>query len=492
MRSRITIIAALLCLSWMPMSAQQGKKGGAQQDARIDSVEARLDSVIAILAGHEGRLGMIENGQQLQNADRTRIETEAATDRARIEARLDSLIAALQGGQPPDTAQPPDSIPPATGDTAYIAALTATTAAIRGVWTNDSTHTYDFDIRDAATNVRIGVTRDVYSPYTFTVNRRTNDLDVNVIIQDYLLPRQQGSYQGELWIKPVTIPGTGAAPPIPPDTTQPPPSGGAVPAFAADIAIGAQPGPNEPPGFTQVDPTRGGNWDVLFDYGEHRECSPVDGRCFFNPSRDTDPSMNGFVLRNTWPTGFGDESLWPGSRGRSGGTRGHLQTPNLPHTQSYISVKFKFDPNIQLGPTGLKIIGVGSVRANMIAAWILALDNSHRLTLDNKIYCGDMQCPGSPRTVRTNFNFVGDVLYHMEVLTKVNSAAGVPDGEVTIWINNVQRLHLTDVMFYGDTIGRAGDARWVNGVLLDPIPSTRVPAPENWVKYDDLYTSTRP
>jgi hypothetical protein len=474
------VAGALIGLLWSPAWAQQGKKGGALQDSRIDSVEARLDSVLTVLAGHEGRLGMLEAGQQFQN-----------TDRARIEARLDSLIAALQGGQPPDTTQPPDTIPPATGDTAYIAALTATTAAIRGVWTNDSTHTYDFDIRDAASNVRIGVTRDVYSPYTFTVNRRTNDLDVNVIIQDYLLPRQQGSYQGELWIKPVTIPGTGAAPPIPPDTTQPPPSGGAVPAFAADITT-AGPGPNEPAGFTQVDPTLGGNWDNLNDYGENRICSPVDGRCFYDPAQGTDPSMSGFVLHHTWPTGFGDNSLWSGTAGRSGGTRFHLQTPNLRHTESYISVKFKFDPNIQLGPTGLKIVGVGSVRANMISAWILALDNSHRLTFDNKIFCGDMQCAGSPRTVRTGFTFVGNTLYHMEVLSKTNSAAGVPDGEVTIWINGVVQLRLTDVVWYGDTVGRAADARWLNGVLIDPIPSTRVPAPENWIKYDDLYTSTRP
>jgi hypothetical protein len=272
----------------------------------------------------------------------------------------------------------------------------------------------------------------------------------------------------------------------------PPPSGGAVPSFAHDIAIGSQPGPNEPSGFTQVDPTAGGNWDVLNDYNGTNLCSPVDGRCFPTPERATDPAFpNNPLLKHTWPTGFGDDALWAGTRGRSGGTRFHLQTPNLHHTESYISVRFKFDPNIQLGPTGLKILGVGSVRANMISAWVLATGFNHRLTFDNKIFCGDFQCTGSPRQIGSSFQFVGNTVYHMEVLTKANSVAGVPDGAVSIWINGTRVLHATDVMFYGDTNQRAGDARWLNGVMIDPIPSARVPAPENWIKYDDLYTSTR-
>jgi hypothetical protein len=265
-----------------------------------------------------------------------------------------------------------------------------------------------------------------------------------------------------------------------------------VPSFATDIALGSGPGPNEPAGFTQVDPSLGSNWDYLYDYSEHRECSRVDGKCFFNPAQGADPSFgSGALLQHTWPTGFGDDSLWPGSKGRSGGTRVHLQTPNLHHTQSYISFEFKFSPNIQLGPTGLKIMGVGSVRRNLISAWVLATGFNHRLVYDNKIFCGDFQCAGSPRQIYSNFHFDGGTLYHMEILTTVNSAAGVPDGTVSIWINGTRVLHATDVIVYGDTVGPAGDARWLNGLLLDPIPSARVPAPENWVRYDNLYVSTR-
>jgi len=476
MRKLLMLCALLVAL---PVQAQQGKKGGAALDARLDTLtvelaveRARIDSVIAALAGHGGRLATLEAGQQVQNTDRTRIE-----------ARLDSLIAAL-AATPPDTV-PPDTIPPippATGDTAVIIAQDASSVTIEATWTAQPV---DETLKTRPSDPRLNV-RDAVSPYTFTAPKQAaRSLLVAIERWD-----RTGTpvYLGDDTLAVIDIPASGA----PPDTTTPPPSGN-IKQVAQDIVGG--PGPNEPAGFTRLDPSVRGNWDILYDYGQHQECSPVDGRCFQNPSRATDPSFpNNPGLRNTWPTGFGDDSLWPGTRGRSGGTRINFLDTSLRTREGYVSVRFRLSPNVQIGPTGLKIVGIKKPKRGGSAqmAWILATGmGAGQLTLDQKIASGDFQSSNSPRTVRSGFHFAADTPYYLEVYVKTNTAAGVPDGIATVWLNGVRRIHLTDVVWYADEVTEAAKAKWVVGALIDPIPSARVPAPENWVKYDDLYVSTR-
>ena len=74
---------------------------------------------------------------------------------------------------------------------------------------------------------------------------------------------------------------------------------GSLKQVAIDLTNNAGPGPNEPSGFAQLDPTVAGNWDILYDYGQHQECSPVDGRCFQNPALGTGTFGHGPLLHHT-------------------------------------------------------------------------------------------------------------------------------------------------------------------------------------------------
>jgi len=464
----------------------------SQVDAQgvVDSgLQSQIDAQGVVDSGLQSQIDaqdVVDSGLQSQ------IDAQGVADsglQSQIDA-LDARVALLEAGSPP----PPP--PPPAGDTVVVTSMDSVTVFYTASWQDYGDPDYIIRLRWASDGSRCDIV-DCVPEHPVNgivglsldgiVNRGSVDRTVDVFLV------HSGTTSSGVLIGTVFVPldpnsgggGGGGG------------GGGSLKQVAIDLTTSAGPGANEPPGFTQLDPTVVGNWDILHDYGAHQECSPVDSRCFFNPAQGTAAFGHGPVLHHTWPTGFGDDSLWPGTRGRSGGTRLNFLDTSLQMQQGYISVKFEMSPNIQIGPTGLKIVGIkkpkwgGGGSAQM--AWILATGmNGGRLTLDQKIASGDFQTPESPRGVSSSLVFTSGVVYHLEVYVKINSAAGVPDGIATVWVNGVQYIHVTDVVWYADEIGEAAKAKWVVGALIDPIPSARVPAPENWIKYDDFYVSLKP
>ena len=399
---------------------------------------------------------------------------------ASLQAQIDSLkalLAAFECECDGGPVEPP--IPPVTGDTAVIVADSASSVTITATWTAQPV---DEALKTRENNPRLNVA-GATSPYTFTAPKMSAARSLLVAIERWDRSGASPVYIGDDTLAIIAIPARSGG------GGTPPPSG-TIKQVAVDLTNNAGPGPNEPAGMTRLDPTVRGNWDILYDYGEHQECSPVDGRCFPIPAR----ASGAYDIEHTWPTGFGNDAQWPGTRGRSGGTRlNHLDT-SLQTRELYVSVEFRYGPNIQIGPTGLKIIGIKKPKRSGSAqmAWILATGmNGGRLTLDQKIASGDFQTPNSPRAVRSSLSLQSGVDYHLEVYVKTNSAAGVPDGIATVWVNGTRHIHVTDVVWYADEQGEAAKAKYTVGSIIDPIPSARVPAPENWIRYANWYTSTR-
>ena len=233
-------------------------------------------------------------------------------------------------------------------------------------------------------------------------------------------------------------------------------------------------------------------WDMLTP---HTETSPVDGDQHTNFEIVHDPAFpNSPVIQNTWGDGFGDRTLWPGTAGRSGGTRLRKHQSNSGWQEAYISFLLRLDPAFSSGPVGYKVIGVMNGRNARQMLWVLITGSNHKWQLDQKIFKDDGQDlpAGSPRQVNAGgASAVFNTIQQIELYTKLCSGAGVADGIFTLWVAGVQRIHVTNIVNYTNLLGRASTADEIGGITLDPIPSTRNPSPENWLRYDDLYMSVK-
>lgn len=270
------------------------------------------------------------------------------------------------------------------------------------------------------------------------------------------------------------------------------------------------PGPNLPAGMTFFNNgafdnddgaqmiSQGWTWlNVPSDM--HRETSPTaPNDTATNPTLVTDANFpNPTVLQNIWPQDFGDDARWPGSKGRSGGTRVFYRDGGVTPKEFYCSFRLRLDPSsFNVAPTGYKVVGFMINRnGGSQLLWLMCSTSNNRLNFDQKIYQNTGQHPSSPRIIQSNptKNLTGGVVYWIEVYVKVNDSPALPgsagaNGIIRLWVDDVQHLNVSDVTFYTEG-GTSADH--VNGFKIDPIPSLRVPANRNFVRYDDVYLAVR-
>jgi hypothetical protein len=265
---------------------------------------------------------------------------------------------------------------------------------------------------------------------------------------------------------------------------------------------------NEPAGLTKLlelsfsDPTwqapRSQGWDMLFPPTTYQNCGIGDGTgdsvCMDPETMDDAGFPNSPVGQHTLPQNFGDNNLWAGSAGRSGGTR-------MSHTEGrvkeiYASFRVRFDPAISfVGGGGFKILGLSIRRPTAgpaVGLWINATGSSPTLGLEanqkqfGRAPNGDLV--STPLVTRRNGALAADEVLFVEAHAKMNSAANLPDGILRVWVDGTLLVDLANVIWFEET---TVSPQWFSGVWWDPIPNVRSPAPENWIRMDDIYASGR-
>lgn len=250
---------------------------------------------------------------------------------------------------------------------------------------------------------------------------------------------------------------------------------------------------NEPAGFTKMlelpfsDPT----WQVPLSQGwimlpptTYQNCGDGDGTndgVCVDPETVDDPLFpNSPVGQHTLPQDFANNTLWPGSVGRSGGTR-ISQCCSTRVKETYVSFRYRFDPDWDA--SHLKMLGIMGP-SGLQWFWVMATGSGLRFWVDQK----QLNSNGSATVVvRNGGNLQPGAVHFIEVYGRMNSAPNVPDGVIKVWVDGGLRIDVADAIFYED----AAFYQRFAGVKWDPIPAARVVAPENWVRIDDIYASGR-
>jgi hypothetical protein len=261
---------------------------------------------------------------------------------------------------------------------------------------------------------------------------------------------------------------------------------------------------NEPAGFTRMleltfsDPTwqvsLGQGWDMLLPPTVYQNCGADDGtgdNVCIDPETVNDPEFpRPPVGQHTLPENFGDNNAWPGSAGRSGGTRISYSRGRV--KEIYASFRVRFDSAFPMeGGGGFKVLGLMVDRPGGSAVqglWINAHDGppALRLSANQKQY----NASGSNTPVVTyggDVFPVGEVLF-VKVYARMNTIPNAPDGLLQVWVDGSLRVNRSDVIWFEET---TVSPQWFSGVKWDPIPNVRFPAPENWIRMDDIYASGR-
>lgn len=415
------------------------------------------------------------------------------------EMRITTLEGASDPVDPdPDPVPPPDDDAPGPGAGVALSNETATLIDVVVTWPSSPGITYVMDLRndDGASNPPFTGTSsptrpqvgEFESPFTWTVTKTAAVQQVQVQVWDGASP---------LVLTSIAIPSTSTPPPAPPPPTPPQPPPATPPPPVGSGPSGVSPGPNEPGGMTtiidgpfdSIASMRAQGWGML---DPKLVTSPVDGGQATDMDIVADGDFpNSPVGQNTHLAGHGDDALWPGTRGRSGGTRMWYNDNTLGAVEIYASFRFKFDPAWTISSGNFKICGLRSPY-NGGSQWLWVTQGGDptapmRIGIDQK----QRNSNGSNIPVIVNSGsqpLTLGVVHQIEVHSGMNSAAGVADGFCKIWVNNVLVVNATTLIFYEDA---AFPAQTFAGFVWDPIPGGRTVSTEQWCRMDDIYVSAK-